>query len=152
MALLFVGGFGQQLPIELEVLLADEFFLIFHLSRRAAAAASLSLRRTRGRLRRDDRNWRRPGGLASIQYRSSGRFGTASPARRVRRPVQLRLSCVDGGPNVLSAELIFDCTRRAASSASLVWVLPLLTASPISNRHLQMFGSSVGEMVYWMPL
>jgi hypothetical protein len=64
-----------------------------------------------------------------------------------------RLSPVMGGErNSLSDASIFDRTRRAANAASLVWVLPLLTASPIWNRHCQMSGSAVAVTAYWTPL
>lgn len=86
--------------------------------------------------------------LSVINIAHSGRF---IPVIRTEA-VQLPLSCDGDASNSLSAASIFDWTRRAANSASLVWVLPLLTASPISNRHRQMSGSSVGEIEYWMPL
>lgn len=81
-----------------------------------------------------------------------GRFEDLVSALLGRRPVQLPLSCAADEANALSAASIFDSTRRAANLASLVWVLPLLTASPIWNCHRQMSGSSVAAMVYWMSL
>ncbi len=81
-----------------------------------------------------------------------GEWGIKS--RLVGRAVRLKLplSCADDEANTLSAASIFVSTRRVANWANLVWVLPLLTASPIWNRHRQMSGSSVAVMVYWMPL
>jgi hypothetical protein len=51
-----------------------------------------------------------------------------------------------------NAASILDWTRLAASAASLVCVLPVLTLSPIANRHSQMSGSAVAMTLNSIPL